>query len=486
VKLARTLLTALLPLLLTSCSVPLGPGYTIERQQILLTYSPQSPGRVHLTSTYRLKNTGTRDLDSIRAALPLEFKNLRVTAAAGPERSRGTATALLPGPVEKGEHAAIVPLPFSSPLVQKAGLELVLEYDLEISAETFYFPYSGWFAELRPPEAFLAKGDPRANKIDFTVRVPENFRVLSGGLARGPKKRSPRQSRGGAERDFRFLLREDDFDLFVLAGPYVEQQVRSAEGTFVFWTLEEHPKEQVDRAAARLAATLKLYQDAFGPRDPLPRPIWLVEQITYIDRASGEEEEDPSARSFPHGVLLNRIAVAIGLADDDSLSLAERELAEHWFQQLASPGSYADGSLGDSLPRYAVLCLQASREGDALRQRRIAESLLDYDQAASGKKETPLVNMAAASPEGTHAVAFYKAELLLYALEDKVGQKVMQYSIRRMVQALRGSTYGYAELRSALETESGQDLGEMFRAWLTQPGIPEEFRKRYSGAERTP
>jgi aminopeptidase N len=48
-----------------------------------------------------------------------------------------------------------------------------------------------------------------------------------------------------------------------------------------------------------------------------------------------------------------------------------------------------------------------------------------------------------------------------------------------MVQSLRGSTYGYAELRSALEQECHQDLGPMFREWLTETGIPADFRQRY-------
>jgi hypothetical protein len=48
------------------------------------------------------------------------------------------------------------------------------------------------------------------------------------------------------------------------------------------------------------------------------------------------------------------------------------------------------------------------------------------------------------------------------------------------VQALRGSTYGWSEMRSALEAESGQDLSELFRRWLTEPGIPGDFRRRYT------
>jgi aminopeptidase N len=48
-----------------------------------------------------------------------------------------------------------------------------------------------------------------------------------------------------------------------------------------------------------------------------------------------------------------------------------------------------------------------------------------------------------------------------------------------MLQGLRGSTYGWVDLRVAVEAETGRDMGEFFRRWLNEPGIPENFRKRY-------
>ena len=33
-------------MLTMACAVPFGPSYTIERQQILVTFAPQTPGRV--------------------------------------------------------------------------------------------------------------------------------------------------------------------------------------------------------------------------------------------------------------------------------------------------------------------------------------------------------------------------------------------------------------------------------------------------------
>jgi aminopeptidase N len=49
-----------------------------------------------------------------------------------------------------------------------------------------------------------------------------------------------------------------------------------------------------------------------------------------------------------------------------------------------------------------------------------------------------------------------------------------------MIQALRGSTYGWHDLRSAVEGESAQNLASMFRDWLNQPGLPADFRARHA------
>jgi hypothetical protein len=474
VKLPRTLAVILSPLLLTSCAAPLGPGYTIERQQILLISSPQSPGRVHIASTYRLKNTGNQDLASIRAALPLEFKNLRVTAA---------KTQLSPGPAEKTEHAAIVSVPFASPLLQKKKLELTLEFDLETSSDFFYFPYSGWFFELRPPEGFLARGHPRANKIDFTVRVPENYLVIGGGVARGSKKRPPRQGQGGTEREFRFRLREDDFDLFILGGPYREQQLHANGLTVIFWTAQPLDAALAQRAAEQLTRTVRVYEEAFGPRIHARGPVRIA-HIPTTWRPVHPAVEAIFLSSFPHGALLNLDRVELerfftpraGPLLTASLDLA---LAEMWFTHLTTPDPHI-GVLDLGLAAYAQ---QLARDAQGASQDRaafLAREIQRFDTLLGGATDTPIISLRADASGAQLRPARQKAILFLFALEEKVGKEKLLAAVKRTVQALRGSTYGWSEMRSALEAESGQDLSELFRRWLTEPGIPDDFRKRYT------
>jgi hypothetical protein len=488
-------LPALLGLFLSACAVPLGPGYTIERESLELRYSPQTPGRIHLRADYRLKNSGTRDLGAIRAALPADAKNLRITIADREVRPGATT--------EKSPTARLVAIPFASPLLQKQRLDLSLEYDLEFAGtssggrtfrsdntaapsggalapeaasagETFYFSYRDWFVELRPPEGFVSKGRPRANVTDLSVRVPANFRVLSGGRSRGDKRR-------GNEREFRFRFRfpQGDFDLFVLAGPYVEHQIRANGVTIVFWTLQPLPAADAQRTATRLAQTVRFFEETFGPRINPRHPVWLVESPD-LGLSPGDPHCPPASGSFPHGVLLNTPAFDLDVASDRFQAYLDYGAASLWLFHLASPQTAVRETLGEPLNEFAVMLARQSALGDAPRNNRVPQCLRWFDESLHGAKEIPIVNLSPANSPAELEVGFYKGALFLYALEDRLGRKTMQSGIRRMVQALRGSTYGYAELRSALEAESGQDLGELFRTWLTQTGIPDEFRQRYA------
>ena len=73
-----------------------------------------------------------------------------------------------------------------------------------------------------------------------------------------------------------------------------------------------------------------------------------------------------------------------------------------------------------------------------------------------------------------------KSGLFILALEDAVGTKNFRAALRRMIQARRSHHWTIDDLRAALELESGQNLAEFFRVWLYQPGIPDDFRRRYS------
>ena len=73
----------------------------------------------------------------------------------------------------------------------------------------------------------------------------------------------------------------------------------------------------------------------------------------------------------------------------------------------------------------------------------------------------------------------YKAALFFVALEDLCGRDNLRAAFKRIVRARGGADVGYEDMRAAVESASGRDLAGMFHAWLTGPGLPDDFRARY-------
>src|SRR5262249_9521105 len=78
------------------------------------------------------------------------------------------------------------------------------------------------------------------------------------------------------------------------------------------------------------------------------------------------------------------------------------------------------------------------------------------------------------------AVARAKGLLLFYALRDRVGVEAFQRALQHMLYARRRRGFNVSDLISALEQESPQPVGPFVRYWIKRPGVPEDFRSRYS------
>jgi len=83
---------------------------------------------------------------------------------------------------------------------------------------------------------------------------------------------------------------------------------------------------------------------------------------------------------------------------------------------------------------------------------------------------------------GPRRIALAKAPLFFVALEDACGEAPMRAGLAHLLATERGLEAGYADLRAALEESSNRDLARMFRLWLNEKGIPQDFRERYQGS----
>jgi hypothetical protein len=478
----RTLALALIPIVLFlcafSCAVPLTPGYQILRESSEIRFVPGPSPTLHIRGNFKLQNTGNGDLIFVDLTLPEEKafgrQNVRVELD-----GREVAPVNVPAEYQQ-DQPNTVRIPLNPPWQRGRALQLVVEYDLvspqdsgsriTLGGDEFHLGSRGWFPVLEPPKHVFSP-DPRRPAIaPYTVRVPSNFLVLARGTPKGRKQE-------GGETEYRFVLSKDDLPPYVVAGSYVESPTPREPDSAIFWTLKPLPNDPKE-AAKQIKQAWDILAKDFGPLDrniTVPR---VVESPELRGHTSADES-GPAAAPFPGGVLVNPAALALGTNSDQFLEMVTHSLAHDWFGDEMYPAPDAALGLGEGLPEYATVVIDESRNGASARRQRIQRYVQEYDEARKSADEKPLGITMLNDPADQRRIALAKAPLFFAALEDACGAEATQNGLKRMVELLRGQEASYDSLRSALEEASGKDLGALFRVWLNQKGIPQDFRDRY-------
>jgi heme oxygenase len=120
--------------------------------------------------------------------------------------------------------------------------------------------------------------------------------------------------------------------------------------------------------------------------------------------------------------------------------------------------------------------------GAPTRRERAAKALNEFLNHVARQQEMEKDPRKAPDACSFHEIAkrSRRAQLFVHALEEELSAEAVNRALRRMLQGLRGTTWGENDLRAALEAESGRDLGAFFRAWLHSEDIPADFRTKYS------
>jgi hypothetical protein len=431
---------------------------------------------VQVKVTDTLENAGDRTLNYLDVSLPT-----------GPSFGTRNVTVSAEGKVvvsqQRMTQGGTLRIPFGSKWAQGERREITFSYDLQPAPEGrgvvaatptgFYLAAAGVFPFWQKPVGPFAQGSLRAKTEELEITVPADFRVL----ALGHEQHSERH---GAFVVHRFERRYADFSPYVVAGRYVEQRVETPQRVIFFWTREPLDTNIARQAARHLATTIAVYEDLFAPAARNRDPIYIVETSAQLAPIA-EVSADIAAASFPNGVLFDQPAVALGLASDPVLNLADYELARTWFGWSVRPRTDADFLLGRGMALCASVLAAEATGGTALRRERIAEYLATFDRTGGADEERPGVGSAQGYTRAEIRAKSYKAALFLVSLEDMAGAGKFERALQRILKDMAGQEISSGELRSALEAETGQNLAPTFHEWLDHPGIPQKFRARYGG-----
>lgn len=482
----RALAFALIPVLLLlcgfSCDAPLSPGYRILKESREIRFVPGQPPALQIRARYSLLNSGTADLTFVDAIFPDEKsfgrKDLRVEVnghAAAPES--------LPAEFQQEQPSALR-IPLDPPWTRKRTREISIEYvfsspgdsgpRITLSESDFHLGSRGWLPELQPPKHLLAPNPVRPKLTEYTVRVPADFLVLARGAAKG-------SNREGAEIAYRFELSAEDLAPFVVAGRYAAWPARGKPRSTVFWTAQPLTEDAAP-AAVQISDAWKTLEKDFGALDKNITGPHIVESPGLSGHLPGEAGAEAAA--FPGGAIVNPAAFALGTGSAQFLEIVSHALAHNWFGDEMYPSPDAAVGMGEGLPEYATIVIEEARRGSDARRRRIAEYLRRYDEARSDATETPLGVTTLSSPLAQRRIAQAKAPLFFAALEDACGAAPVRAGLAHLLAQLRGREVDYNDLRSALEGSTNRPLGAMFRQWLNNTGVPDDFRSRYQGAAK--
>jgi hypothetical protein len=462
-------------LLAAGCVHPLGPGYQFADRQAEILVSGAAPGRIHFHVADELENAGDRPLRSLEVRLP-----------EGPVFGEQNLRVLIEGAEVPAQHSSqtdvrMMRAPFDPPWEQNEKRKVVTEWDLvpEASARgTIVASPDGFFVAdetalplWQTPNGVFAKGGVNPGKEILTVFAPPDFHILAPGKAL-------KRTADGNYIAQRFLIDPaNDFLPYVVAGRYQEKVIHARHGEIEFWTFRPMDDPAAERAADRLSSSMKTLTEYFGPASEGKTAVRIAESPVELPAEFGAPS-DPGGGSFPEGALLDSRAFGLGVASETVLQLAEYELTRTWFGWRVRPRPEAQILMGRGVGVFGLV-VAAEGRGEGQRRTMVASLIDRYDAARAAAPDKRLMEPPTGYSRAERISTGYRGALFFVALEDLCGHDNLRIALRDIIRTRASSDTGYEELRSAVESASGKDLAEMFRAWLIQPGIPGDFRARY-------
>jgi hypothetical protein len=455
----------------SSCAVALGPGYSIEKQEIRVQFVPGPDPRIRVDSDYQLRNTGDQPLSSLELRLPGR-RSFRIAAAQATWDS--AALAEQSSPANPRDTLLVLPRQWNAS--ERHTLHLSAEFQtsaagqggFSFSSDAFFLPSEGWAPELLPSQGLFATGGVPPKEWRLVVRVPDGFLVHTSG---GSKK----TSRSGREITVQALQHPGDRYPFVVAGLYKETALETGPGNKVLlWTRAQQDSARLRQSVDALVRAMQAYDATFGTRAPKSR-LWIVECPVAPGCFNATESFYTSLLSAEPSAVSSELASLDTLLIDFSggapkLAAAAPGLAAGWLGYGQNPGFYEQGPPLRALPAFASALGQEAIDGPSSRTETIRRALRMIPKTGRGRK-TEDDNVLRA-----------KSFLFFYALQERYGQEAFRRAINHMLSARQGRGFDLDDLIAAFEEETHQNVAEFVRLWMKRPGVPAEFRTRYEDA----
>ena len=473
----RAAITNRLPLLLVAiasifafgCTAALGPGYSIEKQEIEVHFLPAPEPTIQINATYHLRNDGIRPLTTLELRLPgrrrfhfadpsVEWDGHAVTVDISPDNRRNAILNLSDPWKVSEDHTLKLSVEY-----KQAAPD---EHSFSFAADAFFLPSEGWSPQLMPARGAFAKGGVPPAKWEMTIRVPQDFLVHASG-------EKPKKSKSNGEQVVRLTQRLRDGYPFVVAGRYVPVKFKAAPETVTLWSRAKLSADTLSQSAQGLVSTMKAYDGMFGKRVENSHDLWMVEcpvvENCFSTKASYYSSliNEPGSKPTAEMASLDTLMVDLTKGSPNVVAAAGPSLASTWLGYGQNPGFYEQDPPLAALPAFAAIRGGEAAGGPQVRTNAIRRALkVIPTNGQPGETEPDEVVRA-------------KSLLIFFALQDRYGQKAFSDALSHMLYARRRGGFDITDLISAFDQETHQNVGEFVRHWMKRPGVPQDFRARY-------
>lgn len=461
------------------CDTPLGPGYTIEHQQIEIELTTTPHPAIRIVADYGFRNTGNRNLRVLEVRLSggrrvrphglhLKWDGSDVVMETAVWHPRNSLIALAK-PWTVGErHTLRISFQLDQPT---AGSP-----ELSFSDDAFFLPAAIWAPEFPQERGPFGFGGTPPNKWTLIVHVPQDFLVHTSG-------RVVKTARSGDRQTVRAVQTASDHYPFVVAGRYVASDVGPPQQKIHAWTRSKQEPATLKQAGEHIATVTRAYDAMFGAPAKAQPELWIVEcpaipgcfsNFSPVTAKLLGDEEDTS--QIAEMASSDTLLVDVNAGTEWLATTAGPGLAASWLGYGQNPGFYDQTPPLSLLPVFAAAVGREALQGPAYRACAIrrALQLVPKREALPGSKQKQ-------TPEEDAAIRA-KGFLFFYALQDRFGQQAFRRAISEMLYARRGRGFDITDLIAAFDGETHENAAEFVRVWMKRPGVPDDFRARYEGS----
>jgi aminopeptidase N len=297
---------------------------------------------------------------------------------------------------------------------------------------------------------------------ELILDTPDGFAALSNGTLV-----SARAGKGRRAWHWRIERPIPTFQIAFVAGEYevVRDEAPGAPPLSLTYLVYRGRGADARKSFGHTPAILRYFSDLLQ----FPYPYASYSQAVVADFPY-EGMENATAVTLSDTTLLDDRARLDGASSD---GVVAHEAAHQWWGDVVTPRAPRDLWLSEGLATYFERLWLARAWGDEEASYR---RLLDRDAVLASVRGDDARPIVAADPDDPAATlgpnVYQRSALVLDLLRRTLGDDAFWGGLRAYLGRFAFDVAGTDDLRHALETASGRDLGPFFGTWLRRAGAP--------------